>query len=297
MEISVIVPFRNSARHLRACLEALLQQELTAGNYEVIAIDNNSTDGSPTIARGFPAVRLLSETRQSAYAARNLGLGMARGRLIAFTDADCTPRRDWLRRLSDAMADPRTMLVMGRDLPAGRSLSVRLLGEYDHVKEDFVMTSTDPTIYYGHTNNLIGRRELFDRLGGFDERPRGADVIFVRRTLALYGTEAVRYEPRAIVDHLEIDSPRVYFRKAFLYGQSGRRNSHEIPIRPLRKTERLRVFRETLRAGRLSLSEAGLLLGLLGIGVGCFQLGWLSVPARSLPGRTVPPGSPSTLAT
>ncbi len=279
-DVSVIVPFFNAATTLARCLEGVLAQDDQAGRCEVIAVDNGSTDASQDVARRYPAARLLVEPRRSAYAARNLGLRAATGRLIAFTDADCVPRRDWLRRLTEAMTDPRVMIVMGRDRPAGRSLAVRLLGEYEHCKEAFVMSSHDPTVYYGHTNNLIARREMFDRLGPFDGRRRGADVIFVHRALELYGTEAVRYEPRALVDHLEIYSTRIYFQKFFIYGRSARRYARVVPARTLNAVERLRVFRETIRSTPLSGAEATLLFVLLTVGVGFYQLGWLS----TLPG-------------
>lgn len=276
-EISVIVPFFNAARTLDRCLEALMLQDEPGGGYEVIAVDNNSADGARAVASRYPAVRLLSEPRQTSYAARNRGLRAARGRLIAFTDADCVPQRDWLRRLRDAMTDPTVMVVMGRDRPAGRSRNLCLLSEYDHFKETFVMGSADPAIYYGHTNNLIARRELFEQVGFFEERPRGADVIFVHRVLRLHGTDAVRYEPRAIVEHLEIDSARVYFKKGFIYGRSARHYGGVAAARPLRNAERLLIYQQTVRFNRMSAVEAGLLLVLLVIGAGFYHLGWLSV--------------------
>jgi hypothetical protein len=86
------------------------------------------------------------------------------------------------------MSDPTAQIVMGRDRPVGRSLAVRLLAEYDHQKERLVFGGSDAPVYYGHTNNLVTRRSLLEHLGGFDERPRGADTIFVHRVLGLCGT-------------------------------------------------------------------------------------------------------------
>jgi glycosyltransferase involved in cell wall biosynthesis len=271
---SVIVPVRNAAGTLERCLDAILAQEPPAGGYEVIVIDNNSTDRSAALAQRYAAARCLAEPRQSAYAARNCGVRAAAGRLLAFTDPDCVPRRDWLLRLTEAMADPGAMVVTGRDRPTGRTLAVRLLGEYDHVKEACVMEGDDPSAYYAHTNNLITRREVFDRVGPFDEGARGGDVVFVHRVLALYGTAAVRYEPGAHVDHLEVASAPVYFRKAFLYGRSARRYVRVVRARPLRNAERVHIYRETVRRCSLSAAQSTLLLLLLGVGVGFYQLGW-----------------------
>jgi glycosyltransferase involved in cell wall biosynthesis len=276
IDVSIIIPVFNAERSLGACLDGINRQDLRACRYEVIVVDNNSTDASMSIARRHPAVRLLTEPRQSAYAARNRGLSVAKGQWIVFTDPDCVPRQDWLRRLTERMADSRAQVVMGRDRPAGRSTAVRLLGEYDHCKETFVMGSSEAAIYYGHTNNLIARREAFDEVGSFDEGARGSDVIFVQKVLQRHGTQAVQYQPDAVVDHLEIQSAGVYFRKAFIYGRSGYRYSSIVTTRPLRTAERMHIFQDTIAASSLSPTETGYLFALLVAGVACYEAGWLT---------------------
>jgi glycosyltransferase involved in cell wall biosynthesis len=103
--ISVIIPMYNAAATVEACLEALSQQSVGRECYEVVVVDNNSTDESGAIVKRYPVV-LLHEGRQGAYAARNRALQVAEGPLIAFTDPDCVPHPDWLRRLIEAMEDP-----------------------------------------------------------------------------------------------------------------------------------------------------------------------------------------------
>lgn len=109
MLISVIVPFRNAACFLPALLCALEAQQLPREDFEVILVDNLSTDGGPAlIAATAPAFRhrLLSyDARGSSYGARNVGVRAASGRILAFTDADCRPEPQWLleiRRHFDA---------------------------------------------------------------------------------------------------------------------------------------------------------------------------------------------------
>ena len=277
IDISVIVPVRNAAATLGNCLEALLSQDLPAASYEIILVDNQSTDDSVAVAERYQGVRVLSESQKGAYKARNRGLQAASGKLIAFTDADCVPQKDWLRCLKKCLADPRVKIVMGRDIPAGQTTAVRLLGNYDHFKEIFVMSSSDPGIYYGHTNCLMTRREIFDETDFFDERPRGADVIFVQRVLSRYGTGAVLYQSDAVVAHTEIRSAFVYFKKAFIYGRSARSYRRIVAARPLRNKERMNIFREVVNSCKLSGLEAIYLLALLMLGVGCYGFGWLSL--------------------
>src|SRR5690606_13507221 len=87
--ISVIVPFFQSGRHLRACIEALLGQVDIDGDAEFILVDNGSTDGSGGIAAEYDGIVLLRETTPGAYAARNTGIRYASAPLLAFTDGDC----------------------------------------------------------------------------------------------------------------------------------------------------------------------------------------------------------------
>jgi len=273
--ISIIIPVFNAASTLGDCIDAVLQQDLPADDFEVIVVDNSSTDDSITIAQR-RGVKVLSEHRKSAYAARNLGLSEATSDLIAFTDADCIARKDWLRILRDQLADPEVMVVMGRDIPTGSSTAVRLLGDYDHFKEQFVMSSEDSDVYYGHTNNLMTRRRVFEETGSFYPIPRGADVVFVQRVLERYGTQAVRYQPDAIVEHTEIRTALDYFRKAFIYGRSARRYRRVVPARPLYNSERFSVLGKLLKGSDLSFIEVTYLLLLLMTGVSTYRIGWLS---------------------
>ena len=140
------------------------------------------------------------------------------------------------------------------------------------------MSSDDPSVYYGHTNNLMTRRVIFDQAGLFDELPRGADVIFIQRVLKRFGTRAVVYEPSALVDHTEIDSALVYWRKAFVYGKSARRYSQIVDARPLSHRQRLRVFRHVVRRNAFGPIDSAYLFLLLLIGVVAYGAGRLPVP-------------------
>lgn len=92
--ISLVLPAYNEAEHLRACLDAIAAQ--TVRPYEVIVVDNNSTDNTAKIAREYPWVRLLSERRQGVVFARNRGFNAARGDIIGRIDVDTHIRPDWI---------------------------------------------------------------------------------------------------------------------------------------------------------------------------------------------------------
>ncbi len=209
--VSVIVPFYNAEPYIEHCIRGLLAQELPAAEFEILMVDNNSTDRSAEIVARYPRIRLLHEPKQGAYAARNRALEHARGDLLAFTDPDCVPRPDWLSRLLAPLCDPRVQVVIGRSDPASRSPALALLAAWEHQRELYIFGSGDPLLYYGRTNNLATRRIALQAHGPFVEVLRGGDTIFVRRVADRSGCEAVRYMPDARVLHLEIDSLRAYF--------------------------------------------------------------------------------------
>ena len=91
---SVVVATYNGARTLQNCLESL--QRLNYPDYEVILVDDGSTDRTPEIARTFGSVRYIRQTNQGLSAARNAGMRAAQGEIVAFTDDDCRADEDWL---------------------------------------------------------------------------------------------------------------------------------------------------------------------------------------------------------
>ncbi|MDB5169802.1 MAG: putative glycosyltransferase [Candidatus Saccharibacteria bacterium] len=117
--ISLVIPVYNEADRIRACLQAIARQ--TVQPYEVLVIDNNSTDGTAAIAGSFPFVRLLREPRQGVVYARDRGFNAARGDIIARIDGDSIISNDWIATLIDLFADPQIDLVTG-------SVSVREIG-------------------------------------------------------------------------------------------------------------------------------------------------------------------------
>ena len=95
--VSVVVPFFDSERHVAACVESLLGQEHVGGPFEIILVNNGSSDGSASVVSRYREVALLDEPAPGAYAARNTGIGRARAPIVAFTDADCVVDRHWLQ--------------------------------------------------------------------------------------------------------------------------------------------------------------------------------------------------------
>jgi len=272
--ISVIVPFHNARPYLRECIDGLLDQTIGRSSYEVLFVNNNSTDGGEALVAAEPSIRMVHESKPGSYAARNAGLREATGEVIAFTDPDCVPRPDWLERVADAMHDLRTGIVLGFRSAPGDGFLLKLLAEYESEKMRYIVGRGRPELFFGHTNNMAVRRSVLDRVGAFEERMRGADTLFVQRAIELMGTGAVTYRDDVEVCHLEVASIFTFYKKNLIYGGSNERLGEKAPFRPLAMGDRLRIARETIRKGRLPAAlTAPMLLGALLPGLLCYELG------------------------
>jgi len=266
MDFSIVVPFHNAEEWLDRTIPALLDQRYPSDRYEIIMIDNNSTDAGPSVVASYRQINLLCEERPGAYAARNRGLARARGRIVAFTDPDCIPHPDWLHKLADAMDADDVGIVLGAVLPGRNTACLRLITDYEHAKHLYVFSSSDPALYFGHTNNMAVRREIFDEVGTFDLLMRGADTLFVQRVVHALSCTSVRYCDRARVRHLQIRSVRDYWGKLAIYARSARRHAGLSPLRPLSNRERFRIVRQLIRQEKHDWPRAMLLLIILGLG-------------------------------
>ena len=122
-DVSVVISTYNRADVLPHALVSLLQQEAPGIRYEVVVVDNNSTDSTRPVvesilARGCPNLRYLFEVRQGVAYGRNTGILAAKAPIIAFTDDDVTVAPDWIATLKRTLDEhPEADGVGGRVLP------------------------------------------------------------------------------------------------------------------------------------------------------------------------------------
>jgi len=206
-EVSVIVCTRNRARQLQACLEHLSRLR-SIGPWELIVVDNGSSDGTPRLLADFQAtaafpVTLVHEPSAGQGRARNAGVASARGDIIAFTDDDCYPAPDWVVQVTRVFADPRVGYMGGRILlydPADAPITIRTSTE----REWFPPHSFLPAGSIQGANMSVRRRVLaeigmFDALLGPGTPFIADDIDMVGRASAAgwHGT----YCPDAVVYH------------------------------------------------------------------------------------------------
>ena len=197
--VSVIVPAFNAERTIGDCLAALARQDYPRDRFEVIAVDNRSTDRTAAVMSRH-ACRMVAERRvQSSYAARNAGLAEARGSILCFTDADCLPQPGWIRALVAVLADDDAGGAAGRIEGApGTTLVERF--QVDERVLDAANAFTRPTLPFAQTANAAYRRVVFERVGLFDPSlVSGGDLdLSWRMQRAGWG---LAYAPGALIRH------------------------------------------------------------------------------------------------
>jgi glycosyltransferase involved in cell wall biosynthesis len=217
VDVSVVVPVYNGGEIFASCLRSLFSQTLPRDRYEVIVVDDGSTDGSGQLAASFGA-KVLTQRNAGAPAARNAGLFAARGRWVAFTDADCIPSRRWLQALlTNIERDPQSIGAAGKttgyrsETPAARFVDL--------------MSGLDAASYLRHpvfpfapTGNVMYRRAYLMEIGGFETRYATYDACDLHTRLLERYTGAFAYEPSAVVLHRHRTSWKAYWRQQYFYG-------------------------------------------------------------------------------
>jgi len=195
--VSIIVPVYNCSGSITALIESLLDQDYPRDLYEVILVDNNSSDNTARMIEQYPIKLLRENDIQSSYAARNKGIKEAKHDYLAFTDADCIPNQQWLSSGISTLIRESADLVGGNiefilpEKPTNAQLydSITHLNTKAYVNEK----SSAPTA------NLFTRSDVFEKTSLFPEVKSGGDYSWTNNAVKK-GFKIV-YAPDAIVKH------------------------------------------------------------------------------------------------
>jgi glycosyltransferase involved in cell wall biosynthesis len=214
--VSVIVPARNESAHIKACLDALLVQ-VGAPSYEIIIVDNGSTDPTPAIVQSYIAahprrhLRLVTEPAPGRGAARATGFAAATGELLLSTDADSTVPPHWVASLATALADPRIVAVTGR-------CRITDCGPVTNAFFNWLQPTSIKCnrLIRGHWwligSNFGIKRTVYEHSGGFNRCYNDQEDIELSSRIALLG------RIKALPPHVAVTTNGDRFKNGFIRG-------------------------------------------------------------------------------
>lgn len=216
--VTVVVAARNAAGTINDCVGSLLELDYPPEDLELIVVDNASGDGTAgAVRRHGDRVMLLREARRGAGAARNAGIGNARGEVVAFTDADCVVDPGWLRHLVASLEDPGVGIAGGTIRALRPANPIELFGETIHDHRAAIEVYNPP---YAITMNWASRRAVLEEVSGFDEAfLRCQDVDLSFRILA--AGYRLAFAPGAVVHHRNERTLGGLFREGWVHGFHG----------------------------------------------------------------------------
>ena len=214
--LSIVVPVRNEASHIASVLKDLEAQDYPHNRFEVLVVDGNSTDRTASIvddmAKRAPiSIRLLRNPSQLSSSGRNIGARNARGKFVIYIDGHChipskTLLRDAVelfeRTRADCLCRPQPLTMAGNTLFQEVVAHTRATA-LGHARDSTIFTTNGEGLVNPSSSGAMYRREVFGRVGFFDERLDACeDVDFNYRVFkaglrSFYSTKLkVIYEPR-----------------------------------------------------------------------------------------------------
>ncbi len=239
--VSVIIPVFEDAIRLRRCLAALEEQDYPPGCFEVIVVDNGSPAEPAATPSSRMALRFTHEPQPGSYPARNRGISIARGEILAFTDSDCIPHRSWISNAVEAFRNkPEVSVIGGRVAVSPHDWATATAAELHQATMALNQLRCIHQLQYSVTANLFVKRDVFATVGTFCAELKSAgDLEWGQRASA--AGFAPCYVDAAEVAHSARQSVRE------LAARSARIAGGEFQISQLRKQPRVRVAIVALR--------------------------------------------------
>jgi len=230
IDVSVVVPSYNPGPRLFKCLHALISQK-TRYRYEIILVDSSENDITKEVKAHFPSVQVI-HLPQRTYpgTARNIGIQRARGRIIASTDTDCIVAPNWVEQIGrnhDARWELKA--IMGSILNGTPSHPVGI-SEYLLEFNEFLPRRPAQKLSLLATANISFKRDIFRKIGFFEDSIKGSDVLFGHRLFR--AGESVFFQASIQVTHYQRIELIKYLRNCFDIGRGASRNRKRYPELP-----------------------------------------------------------------
>ncbi len=219
--VSIVIPVLNGGSFISNCLESLLNLDFPENNFEIIVVDNGSTDRTVEVIRTYqsknPQIKLYFEKIKSSYAARNAGIKKAKGQIIAFTDVDCIVDKNWLFNIMKGFNESSVGGIAGDILPASEgSLVERYIAKINILSQKGTMNSE--FLPYPQTANAAYKKEVFDKIGFFDDKLISGGDADIAWRMQLETHYELILAPDATVFHKHRTDLKGLFNQQFKHG-------------------------------------------------------------------------------
>ncbi len=215
LKYSVIVPAYQAEATVGDCVRALNQQTVPRARYEIIVVDDGSTDNTAEVARAAGADQVITIENCGPAGARNAGVAVSHGELLLFTDADCEPLEAWIARISASFDDPDVVGTKGVYKSRQKEFVARFVQlEYE---DKYLRMARQPQIDFIDTYSAAYRRDVFLANDGFDAHLRVDEDQEFSFRLSRKGYRLV-FVPDAFVYHQHVTSVTKYGKRKFTIG-------------------------------------------------------------------------------
>jgi glycosyltransferase involved in cell wall biosynthesis len=239
---SIIIPTYNRPERLKTCLESLTQLDFPQEQFEVIIVDDGSSEPLAHIVNPLKdklTLQLVRQNNAGPASARNKGASQAKGEFLVFTDDDCQPNTNWLKAFYQGFERNPNALFGGHTV---NYFSENLYSEASQLLVDYLYhyyNVDSENAYFFTSNNFALSKQLFEAVGGFDTSfplAAGEDREFCDRWL--FHNYSMQYLPEAIIAHFHHLTLKKFWRQHFNYG-CGAFYFHQ--IRSQRKQQQMKV--------------------------------------------------------
>ncbi len=238
--VSVIVPARNEEENIADCVDSLLDLNYPKKKYEIIVSDGRSTDKTREIVKEYgKKVKLIDNPKINSAGGRNIGIEEAKGKIIAFTDADCMVKKNWLKSLVSEL-EPKTV-VGGPNIPpedssyfakaVGYALST-FFGSAGSA-QGYLFKQKTEVKSLANANAMYWKKDL-KGIGGYDEEFATGQDAEINYRLRKKGIKFY-FIPDAVVFHKMRATPFKFAKRMFQYGQARAKfmHRHRTPLNPI----------------------------------------------------------------
>lgn len=212
--ISVIIPSYNSEKTIDKTIKALLKQNYPKKNYEIIVVDDESTDNTEQVVKKFKYVKFFKQKHEGPAAARNLGAKISKGDIILFTDSDCILDKNWIKNMVEPFKDKNVAGVSGTYKTLNKkSLLARFIGydiqfKHEHMKKE-------KSIDFVGTFSAGYKKSIFQEEKGFNTSFPIASGEDPELSYRIAKKHKIVFQPSAFVWHPHPDNLKIFLTQKF----------------------------------------------------------------------------------